>query len=160
YIVFAAILTLFLSCPAWAMWALIPLDQLVQDSDLIVVGTLGDVTEYSSAGTDYGQGTIVVDDVIWGDVQPNDLLTLKWQNPTTLACPRVEHSGEQGQKAIWLLTKGNLGEVRANYPGRFVRLADRAKVERILGRKNVCLRVPEWLISPGESAIVSIVLRN
>jgi hypothetical protein len=156
----AAVFTVLLSNFASAMWALIPLDELVQDSDLIVVGTLGDVSEYSSAGTDYGQGTIVVNEVIWGDTQANEVLTLKWQNSTGVVCPRVEHSGEQGKKAIWLLTKRSGDEVRADYPSRFVELADRAKVERILRRKNVCLQVPERLVSAAEPAIVSIVFRN
>ena len=156
----AAVFTVLLSNFASAMWALIPLDELVQDSDLIVVGTLGDVSEYSSAGTDYGQGTIVVNEVIWGNAQTNEVLTLKWQNSTGVVCPRVEHSGEQGKTAIWLLTKRSGDEVRADYPSRFVELADRAKVERILRRKNVCLQVSEWLVSAAEPAIVSIVFRN
>ena len=156
----AAVFTFILSASASADWANIPLDRLVQDSDLIVVGTLSQVSQYSDGETDYGQGTITVHQVIWGDVQTNELLTLKWQNPTGRVCPRVEHSSEQGQKAIWLLTKESAGEVRADYPSRFVDLADRAKIERILRSKNVCLRVQRWVIEPSEPAMVSIVLRN
>ena len=160
YLILVPILVLALSSSSPSMWALISLDDLVQDCDLIVVGTLGQVSEYSSGGTDYGSGTITVDEVVWGDAKISQAITLKWENGTGVICPRLEHRSNQGTKGIWLLTKGNAGEVYADYPGRFVDLADRPKVERILRRKNICLRVSKWSVSPREQAIVSIVLRN
>jgi hypothetical protein len=143
-----------------AMWGYISLEELVQDSDLILVGTLGGVAEFSRDGTDYGEGVITVEEVIWGNVSPGDTLTLKWQNPHELVCPRVEHRHNQNVKAIWLLTVEAGHDVRANYPGRFVELADRRKVERILRRKNVCLRAAKYAVSQDEPADVSLVFRN
>jgi hypothetical protein len=113
-----------------AMWAWVPLDELVQDCDLIVVGTLDGVSEYSQNGMDHGQGTILIDEVIWGAASAGDSVVLKWQNRSEIACPRVEHRGNQGKKAIWLLTFEYGGVVRADHPGRFVELNKRAAVEQ------------------------------
>jgi len=84
YSLLTLIVMLALPCASSAMWAYIRLEELVQDSDLIVVGTLADIREYSDGGTDFGQGLIVVDRVIWGDAQPGDSLHLKWQNGTSI----------------------------------------------------------------------------
>ena len=146
--------------PSLAMWALLPLDELVQDCDLIVVGTLDGASETSQNGMDYGQGTILIDEVLWGAASAGESVTLRWQNESGLICPRVEHRYDQAKKAIWLLTVEDGGVVRADYPGRFVDLSDRRKVERILTRKKVCLRTPKYLFGADEPVCVSLVFRN
>jgi hypothetical protein len=82
---------------ALAMWALIPLEDLVQDTDVIVIGTLQGVSQYTRNGMDYAQGSIIIDEVVWGAANPGDLLTLKWQNQSNLVCPRVEHRSLPGR---------------------------------------------------------------
>jgi hypothetical protein len=141
------------------MWALVPLEELVQDCDLIVVGTLDGVSEYSQNGMDYGQGTILIDEVIWGAASAGDSVLLKWQNSSARICPRVEHRQSQGEKAIWLLTAEHGGVVRANDPGRCVHLGDRGKVERILKRKPVCLRASKYVFGADEPVSVSLSQR-
>ena len=145
---------------SFARWAFIPLEQLVQDSDFIIVGTLSDVSHWSTNGIDYGRGTISVDEVIWGEVTAGELFTLKWQNETGLICPRVEHKEREGHKGIWLLTRGPGTGVRADYPLRFVELKQRDLVERALVEKKVCTRSLSWVLSPEDPIYVSIVLRN
>src|SRR5215475_8303808 len=135
------IILLCLPVPSPAMWAWVPLKDLVCDSDLIVVGTLSSVNEYSKDGTDYGQGIITVEETIWGAVNPGETLTLKWSNRSEIICPRVEHRHEADKKGIWLLTLSSDSEVRANYPGRFVELDQKEKVMKILARKNICVRM-------------------
>lgn len=88
------------------------------------------------------------------------MLTLKWQNGTNVVCPRLSHEIHQHHKGIWLLTRGNAGEVYANYPGRFVDLIDLPKVEWILRRMNICLRGSRSFIASNEQTIIKIVLRN
>ena len=156
------ILILIGSCQvsSFSMWELIPLDELVQDSDLIVVGSLEGVIEYSRDGMDYAQGSIVIEEVIWGSANPGQALTLKWQNSTGVVCPRVEHRYNQGRSGIWLLTAQSGGIVQADYPGRFVELSDRKKVETILARKKVCLRSAKYVYGSDEPVNVSLVLRN
>ena len=137
----------------------ISIEELVHDSDLIVVGILNNVSEYSQYGIDYAQGTISVDEVIWGAAQPGEVLTLKWKNESGVVCPRVDHRLNQNRKAIWLLTTHD-GEVHANYPGRFVDLAERSKVEQSLVKDKVRLRTTKDFCPPNEPLIVWLVFRN
>src|SRR5262245_21111122 len=121
---FLIILIILLGLPALSLakWAWIPLKDLICDSDLIVIGTLSSVNEYSKDGIDYGQGVITVDETIWGAVNPGEALTLKWDNPSEIVCPRVEHRHHAEKKGIWLLKLSSDREVRADYPVRFVEL--------------------------------------
>jgi len=149
----------FCTVPLSARWAQIPLEELVQDSDLIVVGTLQRVSQYSQDGTDYGQGTILIHDVIWGVANPGHLLTLKWQNASAIACPRVEHRHNR-TKGIWLLNIEEGQLVRADYPGRFVELKERRRVEQLLSRHKVSLRAARDSFKDDEPMEVSLVFRN
>jgi len=148
------------SAPSSATMPFISTEELVHDSDLIVVGTLDNVSEYSRYGIDYAQGTISVDEVIWGASQPGEILTLKWKNESGVVCPRVDHRGNQKTKAIWLLTVTDDGVVHANYPDRFVDLAERSKVEQSLVKDKVRLRTTKDFCPPNEPLIVSLVFRN
>ena len=122
-----------LSFLATAMWESVPLETLVQESDLVVAATLKDVKEKSVGGTDRGEGCLEIHEVLLGEARPGDRLTLRWQNPTGLACPRVEHAQLEGQKGIWLLTRvAEAGEVKADYPGRFVPLSEKDAVEALV----------------------------
>ena len=152
-VIFALVVLACCYAPSPAMWARLPLDQLVQDCDLIVVGTLEGVFEYSRDGVDYGEGTIVIDEVIWGAAHPSESVTLKWKNRSEIICPRVEHRWSQGKMAIWLLTVHEAGVVRADYPGRFVDLSKRREVERILATRKVCLRLTDYLFADKEPVI-------
>ncbi|HSE36880.1 MAG TPA: hypothetical protein VLG74_06220 [Blastocatellia bacterium] len=145
---------------AFAMWALIPLEDLVQDTDVIVIGTLQGVSQYTRNGMDYAQGSIIVDEVVWGAANPGDLLILKWQNQSNLVCPRVEHRYNEGKKVIWLLTVDPGGVVRANHPGRFVELEDRPKVEQCLAKNLLSLRTGQFRYAADEAVNVSLVFRN
>jgi hypothetical protein len=150
----------YCSGEALASWALIPLQDLVQDTDVIVIGRLQGVSQYTRNGIDYAEGDIVIDEVVWGAANPGDLLTLKWQNQSNLVCPRVEHRINEGKKGIWLLTVDPDGVVRANYPGRFVGLGERSNVEQCLAKSFVSLRSSQFLYAAEEPVSVSLVFRN
>lgn len=154
-------LFLLLCLPATgsAMWARVPLEELVQESDLIVIGTLRDVTEHTTDETDYGVGRIEVREVIWGNASAGDSLALKWDNANGIACTRVEHRHNANVEGIWLLTR--VGDaVQANYPGRFVELSERKQVERSLRNSPVVLRADNVWVKPGEPMRFSVVYRN
>jgi hypothetical protein len=153
---------LLLSLPTLSLaeWAWIPLQDLVCDSDLIVVGTLSSVNEYTKEGMDYGQGMITVEEPIWGAVNFGEALTLKWANGSNVICPRVEHRQNADKKGIWLLKLSPDGAVRADYPGRFVELDRQEKVTKILARKNVCVRIARYSVSGAEPVTVELVFRN
>jgi hypothetical protein len=132
---FAVLLVLFqLRC--LADWAVVPTAKLIEQSDIVIIGTLDRVKEWSSKGTDYGQGDITVAEVLWTKTKADAKLRLVWQNGSTLACPRVEHRGDAKQKGIWLLTRGEKGEVRADYPGRFVPLEQKAEILKLLAARK------------------------
>ncbi|MET0649385.1 MAG: hypothetical protein ABW208_22475 [Pyrinomonadaceae bacterium] len=148
-----------LPAAASAKWGYVPLEELVQESDLIIVGTLRDVREHTADETDYGEGQIVVREVIWGEVAPGDSLLLKWQNESAVTCPRVEHKYNANEEGVWLLKRD--GEaVRADYPGRFIEPSKRRAVEAALERSPVVLRSDKNWVKPGEPMRFSVVYRN
>lgn len=125
-------LLICLPLPCLADWALIPTEKLVEQSDFVVIGTLDSVKEWTKRRTDYGEGDIAVDEVLWGEVKPNTKLRLAWQNDSRIACPRVEHRPNAKKKGIWLLTRGEKGQVRADYPGRVVSLEQKLEIIKLL----------------------------
>ena len=135
---------LAVSYNAFAKWGFVPLDELVRDSDLIVIGTLQSISEYSKEDTDYGEGMISIEKVLSGNVKTingfplkaGDGVQLKWHNLSMIACPRVEHKWSENKKEIWLLTVENDKTVRADYPGRSMSLDNLAEVKKNLQKQN------------------------
>lgn len=150
----------YCSTSSLARWFIPPLDELVQHSDIIIIGTLERVSEYTQNGVDYGEGAILIEEVLWGMENPGGLLSLKWQNNSGVVCPRVEHRGKGGTKGIWLLTVEQDGTVRADNPGRFVALDERPKVEKCIAKSTVSLRSFRYWYSPEEPVKLSLVFRN
>jgi hypothetical protein len=129
--------------PSFASWALLPLDELVQDCDIIVVGTLTDVTEHSLNGTDFGQGTILIDEVVWGAASAEESLVLKWQTNRESSV-RVS-TDKPGRKAIWLPTVEDGGVVCANYLGdRGSLRSDRSRTDPQKARVSSCREASLW----------------
>ncbi len=138
-IVSACVFQLVLSSGLWATWALIPLDELIKDTGLIVIGTL------NSAQEDYegiGRGYISVDSVItsgattW-DNKPlanGDNIKITWAD--NWACAGGMHLGWQGTKGIWLLKIKDNGTVVAGYPGRFISIEELYTIRELLGRQK------------------------
>lgn len=152
------LLTLCFPLTTQGMWARVPTEDLVRDSNLIVVGTLQQVSEYSDGEIDYRQGVIVVHEVLWGDARAGERLTLKWQNLSGLVCPRVEHDGNENVKGVWLLTL-DTGDnsVRADYPGRFVELEKQTEVESWL---ESGLFIDGGSFQVDEPFIITVIFRN
>lgn len=157
--VFLLLLLLCLPAPAAAKWASVPLEELVQDSDVIVVGTLRGVYEHTAGGRDYGEGRIEVREVIWGRVAAGDSLRLKWSNSSAVICPRLEHGYNAGQEGIWLLTRDG-ADFGADHPGRFVRLAARGRVEAVLARSPLVLRAGRHWVGREDAMPFEVVYRN
>jgi hypothetical protein len=127
------------------MWALISTDELVKESDLIVVGTLQSVSRYTKDNVDYSEGKIVVEKVISGYVKTiegfppklGDKIKFKWQASTLIVCPRLDHSGNENEKGIWLLEVESDGTVSADYPRRFNSLNEMSEIKKILRKTKV-----------------------
>lgn len=153
------LLLLALPASARASWAYVSVEELVRETDLIVVGTLRDASERTADGVDYGEGHIAVREVIWGKVSPGDSLLLRWSNASNMVCPRVEPQYFKGKEGIWLLTRD--GEaVAADYPGRFVELSERRRVEAALARSPVVLRAEGYLVGRDAPMSFAVVYRN
>ena len=126
--------TLLMADVALPMWRERRLQELVPVSDLAVVARLVDVVEHTEEGVDYGRGTLVVEEIVFGRTE-HKRLTLLWQNPSELACPRIEHRELADLRALWLLTVDKDG-VRANHPRRRFPLRGpflRSAVEEVAG---------------------------
>ncbi|HEX8196989.1 MAG TPA: hypothetical protein VF571_12430 [Pyrinomonadaceae bacterium] len=122
------ILILFLPIAAISEDIIISLEMAVKTSDIIVIGTLKNVTEETKDGMDYGKGEITVDEVLLGNAKENEKLILVWQNRSNIDCPRVEHRNHQNKQAVWLVTQKSKGEVAADNLGRFVSVEKKESV--------------------------------
>lgn len=116
----------------FAIWASIPLKEVLKKTDLIVVARLTNVSAVTRNHVDYGSGTLTVTEVIRGSAKAGDKLRLKWSNASGLVCPRVEHEGHKDQTLIWLLQSSTSKAVTANYPGRVLELKRRAELDLLL----------------------------
>src|SRR5262245_44171373 len=132
---FTIIVVLACSASVFGTWALIKLDELIRESDLIVVGTLHDATEDSRG---IGRGYIAVERIISPGAMtresrslvPGDNLKLTWADDW--ACAAGMHRGRIGKSGIWLLEVKDDGTVTAGYPGRFLDTDELAKVIDLL----------------------------
>ena len=131
------ILIFLLPIVAFADWIVISLESAVKTSDLIVIGTLHNVSEETRDGVDYGMGEITVDEVLSGKAKPGQKLTLVWQNESDVMCPRVEHRGDQNKRLIWLFTLKPDEKVAADNPGRVAPLEKRDKVIELLRERGI-----------------------
>jgi hypothetical protein len=101
----------------------IPLKQLIEESDMVVSGTLNSVSRYSKDNIDYSQGEIVIEEVILGNVKTiegaslkmGDKIQLTWQNPSTKVNGRIELGGSENNEVIWILKVTDDGTVTSNY---------------------------------------------
>lgn len=141
----AYFIILAFSSSSFATWAIIPTEDVVKETDLIVIGTLESVSEYTKDNIDYSEGTILIERVFAGNVKTIDgaslkrgnKIKLKWQNSSFIACPRVEHKYHENKKGIWLLQLEDDGRVSSNYPWRFKDLTEMSEVETALRKAKV-----------------------
>lgn len=159
--IFTIIFALSLSSNLFASWALISTSELVKDTDLILIGTLQNVIEFTKDNIDFSEGVLLVERVIAGNgkttsgdnLKAGDKIVIKWQNSSMIACPRVEHNGHENIKGIWLLEVESDGTVSSDYPWRFSSLDELNKLKKVLGGTNV-------RINPTRIAVVNDTLSN
>lgn len=115
---FACFIVLAFTCNSFANLIIIPLDEAIKDSDLIIIGTLKDISEKSEDFAAYGKGTIVVDEFIAGNVSDENGFAIKSGDELALsyienfACVMGSHKRIENEKVIFLLTLNDEKEIQ------------------------------------------------
>jgi len=109
-----------LASEAMAMWASLSDQQLVQRSELIVVGTLIGFGRLQSGSLDLSIGVIQVDEVLKGQDSPIAFVALPTPEAPTSS---TDISYKVGQVGLWYLRRraaSEQGIYLADHPQRFV----------------------------------------
>jgi len=130
------------------------LAELVPWSELIVVGTLSEVSEESREGLTNGHGILHVSKPLWGQVDPGAQLRLEW---STLSDFRTgpTHASRANVEGLWLLQDEPDGTVRALEPDGFQVISQLEAVQMIL-QQRLRARISPYAIG----AVLEIGLRN
>lgn len=116
-LVIVSILILAFASVSFAMIMPASLNEDVKNSDLIVIGTLKDISEKNENGATYGTGKIFVEQFIAGNVKTvngfklkaDDKLQLKYVE--NFACVIGSHRRIENEKGVFLLTLNDAGEI-------------------------------------------------
>lgn len=96
----------------------IPLDEAIKNNDLIIVGTLKDISERFEEDGTYGEGKIVVENFIAGNIKTEDDRSLKSGDKLhlnyaeTFSCVMGSHKRIENEKGVFLLKLNNDGEIQ------------------------------------------------
>lgn len=151
------------SSVSYGSWAYVPTSELLKETDLVLVGTLRSVSEETIDEIDHSAGIIVIDQIVSGNLrttegrflQAGDRIRIRWQNPSSIACPRVEHKGAQNRTGIWLLRVEIDGTSSSDYPGRFMDLSQMAEIKADL-RKVPIRKTQKTMELIGNSPVINI----
>jgi len=99
---------------------------LIKESDLIVIGTLTNVTERTVEDTVYAEGVITIRQLVAGNIMnsedkqlgPGDAVVVKWERSAWFACTMGMHKDAENVEGEWLLTIEN-ETARADRPQSF-----------------------------------------
>jgi hypothetical protein len=119
-------MVLFITTVVYASWVDIPIEDLIKNSDLIIVGKISGIDTSKKQNPDseiikimgryYDFGTITVSQVIKGDEHAKSVV-LRYPSRRELSTDIVY---ELNQNGIWLLTKSKEGDFYlAGYPKDF-----------------------------------------
>jgi len=122
---------------AQAMWIDFAPEELLKETDYVVIASLSDVKKWTRHNTDFGRGTLNVTEVLSKNALPKSPLILTWANPSNIICPRTEHGDTKGQAYIWLLQTGRDGTVTANHPGQTLSLKEKKKIQKLIKKQKL-----------------------
>lgn len=126
---------------SFAMLRYIPLEEAVRENDLIIIGTLKNISETTSHDgfTITGTGKILVEQYIAGNVKTFDGSQLKSGDELRLdyvedfACVYGSHKRIENQQGIFLLKIKSNGEIESK---DFRYLNDLAEINKLLEKQN------------------------
>ena len=110
--VLCIILSLLATTPSQAFERKMSVAEVLTQTDVVVVGNLVNVKEWTTDNIDYGMGTIEVTETLLGNIPITKKITLKWSN-RRYQSERVEYKATNGVKFVWLLWRAQDGTFRA-----------------------------------------------
>ncbi|HQU85955.1 MAG TPA: hypothetical protein PKY59_22705 [Pyrinomonadaceae bacterium] len=133
--IICGLLLLFFGTPTFAKLTPISLNELISNSNLIVIGTLKNISEEKKEGDVTGKGDIFIEQIVGGNVKTingnalktGDILELKYFEG--FACVYGSHKRVENEKGIFLLTLNSDGEI---FRDSFRSLKDLPEIEKLL----------------------------
>jgi hypothetical protein len=101
--------------------------QLLEQTDAVVVGKLSNVKTWSDDVVDYGEGTIVVSEVLHGATPQTREVTLRWSNKS-YTTGRLEFEDTGKTEYVWMLWRARDGSYRAHHSARQAPLKKKAEI--------------------------------
>ena len=139
----------------------VPIRVLLRIADVVVVGRLNSISEWSEDGRECGRGVIEVSDVIWGPPARGDTLVLEWRQHETPR-PRRDKSELMERDWIWLLSATAPGRVRAVSTSctYWTSPDSRDRMERDLASAPVIVQCDPCRYAKGDTVSVTLGYRN
>jgi hypothetical protein len=115
----ASFFVLAFSFNAFAKLAIVPIDELIKESDLIVVGTLTSILEKNVDFAVHGTGEIVVEKIVAGDRETAKGFLIKRGDRLLFGyiegfpCVMGSHKRIENEKGIFFLTFDDKGEIKS-----------------------------------------------
>lgn len=118
-----------------------PIKDRVKNSDLIIIGTLRNVSEHHTREIDYSKGTLLIENVLFGNIRTTEGLQLKsgdkfqveWANSNMIAC---RFGFSENEKEIYFLQIAESGNIESLSPSSSASIEDIAEVKKYLKKKK------------------------
>ena len=149
---FLLILLPTLAC-GYTSWPFMTIEQLVRQSDIVVIGTLKEVDSWKNGMGKQWFGLIHVEEVLWGNIKKGAEINLRWGS-------YINHQNLHGKNGIWLLEETLENSFKADHPKRFCFLDHKSAVESALVNVPIFIKMKDHVIYDIEPLILTIVYRN
>jgi hypothetical protein len=131
------------SCNTFADLAYISTEESVKRSDFIVIGTLQSISDIYQDDANFGrinvgdgEGVLVIDKVVAGNVLTNNGLPLKsgyglrlkWSEFS--ACLSGWHRRTENKKGVWLLKFDKDGAIETSHPAQFASIEQLSEIKK------------------------------
>ena len=101
--------------------------QLLEQTDVVVVGKLSNVETWTVDDIDYGEGTILVSEALHGVAPQTKKVTLRWSN-NRFTSSTIEFKDTGKTEFVWMLWRARDGTYRAHHTARQAPLAKKAEI--------------------------------
>jgi hypothetical protein len=137
----AGFIVLIFSCSIFADLRYISREESVKESDFIVIGTLQSLSDISGNELSFdneGQGILVIDEIVAGNVftaeglplKSSNKLRLEWSEPSP--CLMGWHKRTENKKGVWLLKVNVKGAVVTSHPAQFADFDEFSEIKKYI----------------------------